>query len=152
MFELHTMKTGDAILICQMENSHLINQIKLLCRKIRQARLVLESANLNEHGAVFKALNPSVSNKLQEQATEQLRYASNAIQPYVMEAVLRNLNIHQFVGEAFNRNCQIPTLNNLPALFHESVSNVLNDDNENYSDYDDDDDDDSNYNDSHLYC
>lgn len=110
MFELHQMKDGGTILICQMENNHLINMIKSLCRKIKYCTQILEGNNVLKNSTIFKALKPSLNKELVNQAEENIRYAVNKLQPYVLEACLRNLEISEILQSAFDRNQKIPSI------------------------------------------
>ncbi|BAQ65570.1 hypothetical protein [Geminocystis sp. NIES-3709] len=129
MFELHKMKDGNSILICQMDDNHLINFIKLLCRKINQSTQILENSNF-KGSVIFQALNPTLSKGIKEKAEAQIRYATSTISPYVLEATLRGLNITELLQSAFQRTEQMPSINTfLPLL----LSPNINDD-----DYEDD--------------
>ena len=107
MFESHTTKEGDSMLICSMEDSHLINTIKLILRHIKTASSVLCGQQSENH--LIAVFSPSYSAAAQkERAEESIRFYHRKIQPYIMEAALRGLDISALMQDAYKRSQMIP--------------------------------------------
>ncbi|WGV29197.1 hypothetical protein [Halotia branconii] len=102
MFETHTTKDGQSMLICQMEDRHLSNTIKSFCREIEKCRKILTQPTAeNQLIAVF---NPTYSQaNLKSQAEKQLKNYHQKLQPYLAEAFLRRLNLVNEVRIAYGR-------------------------------------------------
>ena len=100
MFQIHRTTEGKEIMIAQMNDDHLIKQIKLLCTKIATCVKILNGVNI-EGNALIAALRPEFSQEaMKKQATLSIKNFDEKIKPYVIEACLRNLNISEFLQEA----------------------------------------------------
>jgi hypothetical protein len=106
MFETHTTKDGQSMLICQMEDRHLSNTIKSFCREIEKCRKVITQPSVeNELIAIFNS-GYSQAN-LKEQAVNQLKKYHQRLQPYLGEALLRGLDLSKELKIAYGRIGQI---------------------------------------------
>lgn len=104
MYDLHTTADGTTLLICQMEDSHLVNTISLHCRKIKNARLVIEQGSV-ELPTIAKVLT---GNKFDYErqivnAEATIKSSHSKLQPYVVEASLRGLNISELLQDTYGR-------------------------------------------------
>lgn len=108
MFEYHTTRSGSTILICQMEDSHLINTIKLYCSKIKDCCGILESGSIKGMTAMGALIPQLDIEELKRQSRASLKTLHTRIQPYILEAALRGLS-HQFTEDlqnAYGREAQ----------------------------------------------
>jgi hypothetical protein len=109
MFEIHRTTEGEEMMIAQMRDDHLIKTIKLLCSRIGTCAKILNGIKI-EGGALIGALRPEFSEEaMKKQATLLVRELDEEIQPYVIEACLRNLNISGYLQEAYQRREKIAT-------------------------------------------
>lgn len=104
MFDLHQTADGRSLLICQMDDSHLMNTISMYCRNIKNARLVIEQGNV-KLPTVAKVLTGNKFDRERQVANAEstIRSSHNKLQPYVMEASLRGLNISELLQDAYGR-------------------------------------------------
>jgi hypothetical protein len=108
MYETHVDATGNSCLIPELRESHLLNIIKGYCEHIKACGILLENKALVEpNNAVTQALKPKrISRKeVEAQAEKKLNFLNDRIQPYVLEAAIRNLgvNIAPFLQVAYGR-------------------------------------------------
>ena len=109
MFQIHRTTNGEDMMIAQMSDDHLIKTIKLLCSRIEACAKILNGIKI-EGGALIGALRPEFSEEaMKKKATLLVRNLDEEIQPYVMEACLRNLNISEFLQQAYERKAKLPT-------------------------------------------
>ena len=109
MFQIHRTANGEEMMIAQMSDDHLIETIKLFCSRIETCAKILNGIKI-EGGALIRALRPEFSQEaMKEKATLLVRDLDEEIQPYVMEACLRNLNISEFLQQAYERKEKLPT-------------------------------------------
>ena len=109
MFEIHTTRDDQQMMVGQMSDDHLIKTIKLLCSRIATCAKILNGVNI-EGGALIAAIKPEFSQEaMKKQATLLVRDLDEKIKPYVMEACLRNLNISEFLQQAYQRKAKLPT-------------------------------------------
>ncbi|NDJ26249.1 hypothetical protein GS682_32740 [Nostoc sp. B(2019)] len=112
MFEIHTTKDSQSMLICQMEDRHLSNTIKSFCREIEKCRKVITQPSVeNQMIAIFNS-GYSQAN-LKEQAAQQLKNYHQRLQPYLGEALLRGLNLSKELKIAYGRIGQVTTTFNI---------------------------------------
>ena len=119
----HTTREGKTMLIGQMENSHLINQIKLLCSKIGQAKAAARGCAKFD---TYTARLYGVQLVDAETAADVVGQLAGRLLPYVFEAMLRGLqdDIRQYLTTAIERDAALP--GELPAL--PSPSELMSDD------------------------
>ena len=101
MDNTHTTRDGVTMLVANMEDSHLLNTIKLLCKDIEQNRLVLISDI--EETSIDYILSWYDLWDLKEFAKNKIRNGYNNILIYVLEASIRWLDISTQLQEAFWR-------------------------------------------------
>lgn len=131
MYETHKTAEGDTMLIAQMENDHLTNLIKRVCKRIKDARLMLDVDVKFDGSVLLSMLNPDFSQqRVVEEVTRSIKRDDEYLKPYIMEACLRNLNISKFLQMAYGRETMIQT--NFKML--NQSSDDLEDDEESYED------------------
>lgn len=102
------------MLIAEMENDHLLKTIDSYCRKLKVCREVLESPNTFQGDVMIAALSPGYSAEAcRERAQEMITSLHEGIQPYILEATIRGLNISEIVQEAYGRKEGIPSKVNM---------------------------------------
>lgn len=107
MYDIHTTATGDILLICCMTNDHLLNTIRSLAAKIQTAVEVLTSPQLDD--PLIAVFQPDFSKaNMQERAKENLEFMHERLQPYVMEAALRGLEITPLLQSTYGRSASVP--------------------------------------------
>ena len=102
MLKTHTTKSGVAMRICQMEDSHLDNTIKMIVRKIEEAKLLVRS-NINADSfteALYEVDIEAISNRAKEVIPEM----TEILYPYLAEAMLRGKDYSLLLQEAFERD------------------------------------------------
>lgn len=111
MFQ-HTDKTGAVVPIAAMDDAHLLNMIALVAGKMETARAALgvgESATLSDFDrAVYGVKTTST-----EDVAELVREGMRILAPYVLEAVVRRLDVSADVQAAIGRSAR---LGGVPAL------------------------------------
>lgn len=109
MYETHAARDGTTTLIAQMPDDHLTNTIRSFASRLHQSRLIIE----NQHcpgNTLIRVLQPEFSSEaLKEKASESIRYYHQKLQPYVVEAALRGLDVSEPLQKAYDRSTQIPT-------------------------------------------
>lgn len=107
MFKTHTTEDGE-ILIAQMTDDHLINTIKLHCRKICQYRALAENGiTSNVFLKVLAGVNDAAARK---EAESQIRVRHALLTEYVIEAALRGLSVAPYLQTAYGRSEVMPVL------------------------------------------
>lgn len=105
---IHTTKEGDQMLIASMTDDHLLNMIRLLCGSMANARMVITGTA--QEDPILKVLEPGFSHAaIKTKAEETIRRGHSLIQPYVLEAALRRLDIQAHLHQAYGRSAGIPT-------------------------------------------
>lgn len=100
------------MLICQMEDDHLLCTIRLYCRKLQQAQAVIaNTALLDPITATLSSLCPEDTAR---QAKASMRAMHERLMPYLAEAALRGLSVTTELQAAYGRStaipCFVPTL------------------------------------------
>ena len=138
MYKLHTTSEGDSMLVCQMTDRHLTNTIRLLCKRMVEARALLDRAralldsNSLTCDPLLGILAPQFHAKAVREKTESaIKLIHETLPPYVLEAALRGIDLGYLLQAAYGRREQLPNL---------QVPKVLTGD----SCKDDDDDEDAN--------
>lgn len=107
MYGIHTTASGDTLLICCMADDHLLNTIRSLATKIQAAVDVLTNPQLDD--PLIAVFQPNFSKAaMQEKATENLEFLHERLQPYVMEAALRDLEITPLLQRTYGRSASVP--------------------------------------------
>lgn len=105
MYQTHTTMNGESMLICQMENSHLINTIKVIAKVIQTSQEILQEQVKPD--PLMEVLNPKYLESIKERARQELRKCHDCIQPYVMEAALRGLDVTGILQSAYGRSTAV---------------------------------------------
>ena len=109
MYETHTADNGTTTLIAQMTDAHLLNTIKAFASRLHQSRLILENRHCPGN-TLIRLLQPSFSSEaVKEKAQDAIRYYHQKLQPYVVEAALRGLDVTESLQKAYDRSAQLPT-------------------------------------------
>ena len=107
MYDIHTTQDGTNMLICCMSNDHLLNTIKSLTRRVQAAVELLTNPQLDD--PLIAVFQPSYSKAtMQERAKETLEFLHERLQPYVVEAALRGLDITSMLQSAYGRSAGVP--------------------------------------------
>lgn len=117
MYNTHTTKDGQTLLICQMTNSHLVNTIRILCNKIKSGRLTLENPQLQSQ--MVQVLSNFPVKPFTQNVIRELKTHHNHLQEYVLEAALRGLDITGILQGAYGRSKE-PLPNTFPMLLEAS--------------------------------
>lgn len=111
MFQ-HITKTGAPVPIAAMDDGHLLNMIALVCGKMETARAALgigETAMLSEFDRAVYGVRAAST----EDVAEMVREGMRVLAPYVLEAVVRRLDVSADVQAAIGRSAR---LGGVPAL------------------------------------
>ncbi len=127
MFESHTTKDGQSMLICQMEDRHLSNTIKSFCREIEKCRKVITQPSVEDQMIAIFNSGYSQAN-LKEQAGKQLKIYHERLQRYLGEALLRGLNLSNELKIAYGRTGQVTN------TFNITLELIEGDDDDDYGD------------------
>lgn len=101
MNKLHTTKSGETLMIAQMDDSHLTNHIKLLLRHIEQAKGAL-GANMKV--SKFQSAMYGVNQEsLEKKAAKKIKGIADQLYPYLAEAMLRGINFTTELQKIFER-------------------------------------------------
>lgn len=117
MLETHNSNDGP-IMICQMDDSHLTNTIRLFCRRITQVRA---AAQAPPDGDDYSRALYSIRKMDAETAGEINRLALTKLYPYLAEALLRGLDVREHLVEAVGRD---KGLNDQTALLTHKIENI----------------------------
>ena len=108
MYEIHRTVEGREMLVAEMDNDHLLNTIRRICRKIGEA---IQIINLDEDikpDKVIAQLQPRYSaESLLTKAKIELEEMDEKLPFYVVEAVLRGLDISSILQKAYQREAKI---------------------------------------------
>lgn len=105
MIEIHTTTTGQKLFISQMNDKHLQNTIKLLCRKIKKLRESVAAPPVvnSEKAAVYGISEVTYGGNVRAELPRIIR----KLYPYLAEAFLREMStgggILNAVQEAMGR-------------------------------------------------
>lgn len=106
MFDTHTTKTGQEILIAQMEDSHILNTIRALMARLEAARHYAEAPQTAS--VLYEALNVKPEGWDKKDALACIRWVHERIPAYILEATLRGLEVTQLVQQGYGRSAMIP--------------------------------------------
>lgn len=111
MFQ-HVGKNGAAVPIAAMDDAHLLNMIALVAGKMETARAALgvgETAMLSDFDRAVYGVKAAST----EDVAEMVREGMRILAPYVLEAVVRRLDVSADVQAAIGRSAR---LGGVPAL------------------------------------
>lgn len=92
--KIHTTKEGNEINIIDMEDAHLLNTIKFMLKNFRKYKALLN--NRNEFNKVYR--NETID---YEKAEKYIKYFDLLISRYVMEAVIRKIDLEFFSNQMY---------------------------------------------------
>lgn len=105
MIGTHTTKDGATLQIAEMDNSHIENTIKLICRNITQLREHLDGeSDLKPSSLALMGNNRASHETIAREFRNQVQSAT----PYVAEACLRGLAVGAILRAALGRSAQLP--------------------------------------------
>jgi hypothetical protein len=118
MFDKHKTQGGVTLMICEMDDQHLINTIKIILRKINAINLFSMSENNIDDYEMELYEYPKVNKK---DAAKLTKKASLALAPYILELCLRGLpnEITIDLQKTFNRTKQFIRKHNIPLLLND---------------------------------
>ena len=112
--QVHTTQDGTKMLIAEMETDHLFRTLDSYCRKLKVCREVLENPNGFSGDVMIQALQPGYSPEAcRERAQDLIVDLHEKVQPYILEAVIRGMNINEIVQDAYGRKAGIPSQINM---------------------------------------
>jgi hypothetical protein len=122
MLEKHTTTTGSTILIAEMEDSHLINMINLVSRKILELQNRLKTPSSNYQQVLYGL--PKVN---EETIAKAIREFIQKLYPYLAEAYLRGLTEPLvFLRMAVGREKALDKISAFPILTSNTrISNIV---------------------------
>lgn len=107
MYDIHMTQDGETLLICCMGNEHLLNTIRSFTSRIQAAVQVLTSPTLDD--PLIAVFQPGYSKAaMQEKAKENVEFLHERLQPYVVEAALRGLDVTELLQKAYGRSAAVP--------------------------------------------
>ena len=110
MYKIHTTSDGDSMLVCQMNDTHLTNMIRLLCKQMVEAKALLDGGSLSGD-PLLGILAPQFNAKaVREKAEAAIRLIHETLPPYVLEASLRGIVLGTLLQAAYGRREQLPNL------------------------------------------
>lgn len=112
MYKFHTTADGKKMLIGQMQDQHLLNTIRLYLRKIDEALTLIKNPVLSDPMvAIFhKVVSPE---KVKETAEQTIKFSIETLQPYLMEAYIRDDLVNTIKDEmqaTFSRSSAMPEI------------------------------------------
>lgn len=112
MFRYHTTKDGQTMLICEMDDQHLVNTILLLEKKFQEIKTFSEDNVTNDYERYLYNRKVITSKELAEKTKD----IAELIAPYVLEAVLRGIQITLTVQRMFGRKERVQPVQNFNLL------------------------------------
>lgn len=109
MYENHTTKNGETILIASMGDRHLWNTISMICDQITLQKVILTGQYMSDSDPFVQVMMPQTSAESQRQsARERIRFLVKKLEPYVMESTLRDFDgVPELLQETFGRDKKI---------------------------------------------
>ena len=106
----HKTSDGSTLFIFEMEDSHLVNTIKIFCNQVSTFRDVLD--NPKEMKKSEKILYGD-SLMSESEATNKLASLTDKLAAYVFEAAIRGLNISEMLQVAYGRKTSMIITNKI---------------------------------------
>lgn len=104
MLETHTTSDGHKMLVAEMRDSHLMNTIRLYCRKMQDTRNSIDAKG--QMSPVERAMY-DLPEHTPEEAGWELKRLANHLYPYLAEAFLRGLDTPGELIDAVGRNSRL---------------------------------------------
>jgi len=119
MFKYHTTANGETMLICEMEDDHLMNTIKMVSKRfLEYKKHQTETSGQSEYERHLYNRS-SVSPKDLADKTKEI---ADLLAPYILEGVLRGYQLYPLVQETFGRKEAVPKVNNYSRITTGTVS------------------------------
>ena len=131
MYEQHTTRDNKTTLICQMADGHLVNTIKLHCKRMADARAFVSTPAVFD--PITQALTGVTDEAVRKKAITVIQESHKHLYPYVMEASLRGLPVTSFLQEAYGRKEAMPLLVGFQSSNFDCIE--PGEDDEDYSDF-----------------
>jgi hypothetical protein len=106
MNKIHVTREGQKMFISQMDDSHLLNTVKMICRNIEECKSL--SAYSPGISGFQKKLMGLDDEKLQNEMFDKIKEYSEMLVYYVAETSLRGLNVSSVLQSAFERSEKLP--------------------------------------------
>lgn len=103
----HTTANGETKLIAEMDSEHLKNTIKLILKKYKEAANSIGSA-----GGITLEMQLLGIYADPDEIKKHLQYLLSVLPPYVLEAMLRGIDLSKEIQDAIGRSEAIPTISN----------------------------------------
>lgn len=100
MNRMHKCNDGKTLFISQMDNSHLFNTLKLLCKKVKALKQVAEGVSVSRNAMIYGLDTDSSKQGAKRRIVESVRF----IEPYAAECALRNLDVSELLQSTFDRS------------------------------------------------
>lgn len=116
----HKDKEGKKYLIAEMENEHLVNTIKVIANNIKDLCSLVDSGvgalSLSKSQMVTTGVKKIIDKVDDRAVTARLESTIQHIGPYIMEAVIRGLDVSKYIQEALGRSAKINPVYNINLL------------------------------------
>lgn len=115
MYKYHTTRGGESMLVCEMTDSHLINTINLKLRKLEGILAVADQLKDSDEYQRHLYNRQNIDPGMAADATKEI---ANQLEPYIMEAVLRNIDdqIRNYMQIVFGRKEAVPKIGKIMLL------------------------------------
>jgi hypothetical protein len=120
MFEIHKTNNGSQMLICQMDDEHLFNTIKLFAHNLKQARVLLENPQITN--GIMKAIIGNTQADAVYQAEKAIKFSDEKLRPYIVAACYRGLDVKDILVGAYG---EIPITQ--PLMLKSAIFNTEDD-------------------------
>ena len=99
MNRMHISRDGKRLFISQMDNSHLVNTLKLLCKKVSNLKQVAEGVTVSKNAMIYGLDTDSTKKEARRRLVESVRF----IEPYAAECALRGMDVAEILQSTFDR-------------------------------------------------
>lgn len=100
MNRIHRCNDGKTLFISQMDNSHLVNTLKLICKKVKALKQVAEGVSVSKNAMIYGLDTDSSKRKALCRLVESVRF----IEPYAAECALRGMDVTEILQSTFDRS------------------------------------------------
>ena len=131
MKTIHTTKDNKTIHIVSMTDAHLLNQISVLIRKLKDANtIIINGHNISKVEMMMSGIKINMSSY--ESIIENFR---DTIAPYILEALHRNLDLSFYIKEIQEISGRSSAIQNTASYQIGYKSEIEDDDDEYDTDY-----------------
>ncbi len=125
IYKIHTTRAGDRVPLCMMGDSHILNTIKLFCKRMKEAQAVLANPVQAPSQPILQVLAgkdfEKISRQQKSEAEQAIRKADELLGSYLLAASLRPQIIEEAVsciqdaygilGQVRNTGYELPAAN-----------------------------------------